>query len=686
MDRKGKLLRTGLLIGLFLLSLSVFCPPVGAEGTAESADSGAPPVSEAASPPAADSGALPVPQAAPPPVVDSGAVPVPRVPSPPAVDSGVVPVPQAAPPPTADSGAPPVSEAASPPVVDSGAVPVPQAAPPPVVDSGAVPVPRAAPPPVVDSGVVPVPRAAPPPAADSGAVPVPRAAPPPAADSGAVPVPRAAPPPVVDSGAVPVPRMVPPPPVDSFPPKDFQIPLVVEPEVSLPDDIGEPIPPPEDHSRPLALELEISSSQPAAGDAWALSLLIDHPFPTELTIKAPPFPSELILEQVRTEPRLVGPNRRRWTWTEFSFTLDQPGDVLILPIEVLAPGRKGKTKEFLLHIGKRSGQAVSERPFFRWLSVPSSLAIGETGDLTLSLSNGELPRDFFQGKAPRNAILEEFPSGKGRYHFRLIPLEGREVVLGPWEAAIGPWTIRTPRVVIPLRSSPAQAIPSKTAPPVVSAETPPVQGLSPALSQGDPFQSGLAPAFFLFRRDYEETVVRAKALWEAGNQGEALALLRGRERDSLAGSAFVPLRRTLEGQSGLAETGDETWKPWMIPVPFLLILGALGCGIFGFFCLFSKIRKRPVTPRIFRCFIYCGLFVVCLLGCLLWDWRESANGKSAVLRETPVYRTPGTEGSVEALFLEGQPVILRSWPGAWVYAEAPDGRAGWIPQEAVISY
>jgi hypothetical protein len=63
-----------------------------------------------------------------------------------------------------------------------------------------------------------------------------------------------------------------------------------------------------------------------------------------------------------------------------------------------------------------------------------------------------------------------------------------------------------------------------------------------------------------------------------------------------------------------------------------------------------------------------------------------ARERTAVLRETQAYRVPDLKGAVNSRFSEGQPVIVGDYGLDWCYAETTDGRSGWVPREAVITY
>jgi hypothetical protein len=139
----------------------------------------------------------------------------------------------------------------------------------------------------------------------------------------------------------------------------------------------------------------------------------------------------------------------------------------------------------------------------------------------------------------------------------------------------------------------------------------------------------------------------------------------------------------MERSLGLSLTEDEKWQPWKIPAFSWIILLLLLAAVIG-------VWKIKVTSGRFKGYknvvilVAAGSVLILLLLCGgLWN---SKSGTLAVLEKTAAYRVPDAEGAVNALFSEGQPVVIRAGRSQWIYAEAMDGRAGWVPAEAVISY
>jgi hypothetical protein len=478
---------------------------------------------------------------------------------------------------------------------------------------------------------------------------------------------------------------------------------------------------------PLTVRME-TSPQPQAPSDWTLTILADHPNPPELVIKPPVFPPSITLERVRVESRLVA--ARRWTAAEFLFTLHEPGPLSLLPFEVIAPGRQGFTEKLTLQVRAAPGAASRRVPVFHWEERPPFLIRGTAAPLTLRLLNWEagkpFPLQIVRGRAPFNAILEEGASQAGPlYHFTLIPLDDQRVILGPWVIGHEGHTLTVPRLELPVRSAGAAAgeAPSGAAAggggrlPAAEGtgeKRPGARGAGGAedaadrIGDEDPAASGGgAPEpgriFFPLREEYRRILADFRKEWDAGRRAEGLGKLRTLERDSLLGPALAALRRSAERKAGLESTEDEKWKPWragsfiLLPLLLLLFAGAL------WFHLGPRFRNRVVpfgggknsqksrvTLGVFDGFKSVILFTAGILALiLLLAGRFSFPGSGrvpAVLKETAAYRVPEPGGSLSACFAEGQPVMVHSPSGGWVYAEAQDGRSGWVPEDAVIPY
>jgi hypothetical protein len=207
--------------------------------------------------------------------------------------------------------------------------------------------------------------------------------------------------------------------------------------------------------------------------------------------------------------------------------------------------------------------------------------------------------------------------------------------------------------------------------------------------------------------EYDRIIAAVRLLWEEGLRPQALAEIRRYERDSFAGPFLVSTRREMEQALGLIFTSDENWRPLRIPLLAWALLGFLALSVATAVFIVrlrntSSIKNTdayrsgaPVTSRRRRGFrsVIALVFSVGVIFVLLevaWG-RVSMRaltqaGRTAVLSGTAAFRIPDTQGTVNAWFDEGQLVILGAHNPHWRYVQSPDGRSGWVPQEAVINY
>jgi hypothetical protein len=125
---------------------------------------------------------------------------------------------------------------------------------------------------------------------------------------------------------------------------------------------------------------------------------------------------------------------------------------------------------------------------------------------------------------------------------------------------------------------------------------------------------------------------------------------------------------------------DEKWRPRNF---FLVLICLLGLAIW--LALRGKgARKKGVTSLFFRG--YRGVVLLIITGILGFGIAGIARGNTAVLRACAAYRVPDTQGAVSVRWMEGQPVRVRAAADRWVYAESPDGNAGWVRQDDIVFY
>ena len=483
------------------------------------------------------------------------------------------------------------------------------------------------------------------------------------------------------------------------------------------------------------VRIETSPANPVVNNPWSVFIWVNHPWPQEVSVKPPRFPASLVLERVRTETRTVQGDR--WTRVEFLFTPQATGAVALDPFEVTIPGQEAVTGALNVRFRDQPRTVSRYNPRFRWVTPVPSVPSGKQGTILLELAGWDPakkpPEGIFQGKTPRNAIVdEEKPAAAGdglyRYSISIIALDGDGVTLGALSFQAEGFSLTVPEITVPVLppvspESPGEEKPG--APPSAEINLPeqsPAGVVSsypfPGEISGGNLPAGSSPlcpekVFPLFRKDYNRIVTDVRALWEKGSRAEALAEIRRNERDSLSGPFLVPLRKDMEQILGLGFTDDERWRPLGIPLPVWVILGFLILFAAVFLFVFrprqrarrdkfrqNKFRQsedpeESVTSRSrggFRTVIILvltvGLLIIFLeegLGKLMVD-RISPSGEPAVLERTPAYRVPDLKGAVNTWFDEGQPVIVGDYRGDWCYAESTDGRSGWVKREAVITY
>jgi hypothetical protein len=460
---------------------------------------------------------------------------------------------------------------------------------------------------------------------------------------------------------------------------------------------------------PLAVEVE-SAPEAVLHGSWKVVILVDHPNPQEVSFLPPPLPPSLAAERVFTGGRMIpgsGGASRRWTAAEFSFIPQGAGTFVLGPFEINAADKRAFTAPIRLFVRDPEGSAWEYRPLFSWETPSLPLSIGKSGEFALLLTGGDPqrtfpPEDFFRGKVSEGLILETrtlSDSDRERgvvFRFRIIPLAAGEFQLGP-VLSPGKDIPEIPAVRFKAEAAPEKPGPEDLSPPEIPAGfTDPAGPAEPEWEV--PFPPGEAPVFLPFRTGYERARQSARELWEEGKRAEALAMLRRGERELFSGPALALLRRNMEQTLALEPGGDEIWRP-------LPLFGGLCAGAFvlilGIFLFSSSGRafkgKKNVTSSGLRRYKRSILFLtVIFTGALLGlgegvirrggAGKEPAPGKRGVLRTVAARRIPDPESGVNVPFKDGQSVLIRDAAGNWAYVEAPDGRAGWVPEDRVIIY
>jgi len=446
--------------------------------------------------------------------------------------------------------------------------------------------------------------------------------------------------------------------------------------------------------------------------------MVNHPVPSEVNVKTPRFPPSLVLERVRTETRFIrrasdpsSPGAAagggeipgdRWTRVEFLFTPQKAGTVTVDPFEVSVKNRRAVTGAINVRFRDAPQTVKRYTPRFRWVSPAPSVRCGEKVELVVELSNWDpqknAPQGFFQGRSPRNAILEEglpeaAENGIFRYTISITPLEESNVTLEAFSFSSDIYNLSIPAITVTVL--PAQA---ETA---IQPETPPVPEISdspPAGIPADLFSGSGGKVFPLFRSKYLQVVSKVRLLWEQNLWAQALAEIRRNERDSLCGPFLAPLRQEMELALGIVYTENERWRPLTISLLTWAITGLLVIFTISAVLVLRpgrKFRKKNVTSRGRRGFKVVIIYVL-VVGLALIFIEEGLGNfllgrlnpplNTAILEKTEAYRIPDENGTVNALFPAGQPVTISDSQSDWCYAESADGKSGWVRREAVIMY
>ena len=468
-----------------------------------------------------------------------------------------------------------------------------------------------------------------------------------------------------------------------------------------------------DDGETLEVQIETYPADPIVNNPWSVYILVRHPSPREVNVEPPRFPSSLALERVRAEVK-ISPQGERWTRVEFLFTPIRADTITLEPFEVKTPVRKAMSPQVNVSFREETARR-RYNPSFRWLGSASPIRTGESGELILELVNWDpvmkIPQDFFQGKAPVNAILEEslpieVREGVYRYTISVIPIQGSTVNLEPLSFFSDIYSLTVPGITIPVL--PARPNLSETEESLDISGNGPFEDIQEneivlakreqLMEQKPPFPPASGKIFPLFRREYSQVIARASALWDEFRWAEALAELRKNERDSLCGPLLVPVRREVEQILGLGLTENESWHPLKIPLllwVFFVFFFLLAAAFLFVLRVRGGIRKMSTGPHrgsgfatiivLFLAIVLAFFFLEESLGFFRLGGSGSS-GKGAVLRGTLGYRIPDLKGAVSDRFDEGQPVIVGSYMGGWCFAETPDGRSGWVPGGSVIVY
>jgi hypothetical protein len=455
----------------------------------------------------------------------------------------------------------------------------------------------------------------------------------------------------------------------------------------------------------LEIFLETLPEIPEVQVPWRVLVLVNHPVPSEVLIRAPEFPPSLGLESIRIGIRYDTDSAAYWTVVEYLFIPREGGPLTLGSFEVEAPGGRGLSPALNLRV--RGGVSRNRMPHLVW-EAPPALRVGEGAILTLRLLDGDpetpLPRSF-RPDLPANGVLEALSPAGEELRFRVIPLEGPSLTLKAAALSYGGRSLPVPPLEIPVLPAAvtntilAEAAGMAAVPAGGPGADPAGGRLTGAPAEIDPgaafppFQE-TAGVFFPLRREYREAAEAARELWNQGRRAEALALLRAREGDLLAGPALVRLRQAAEAAEGIAFTENEHWLPWAL-FPALGLGGFLGLIITGLVFFVPRRGEKNSAVTSGPSWGYRGIIILwtLLIGIGIYGYARNLlrgsrvdRARSGVLRSAGAYRVPEAAGEADLWFREGTPVRIRSVAGDWAYVETFDGRAGWVSAGLIIPY
>jgi hypothetical protein len=466
------------------------------------------------------------------------------------------------------------------------------------------------------------------------------------------------------------------------------------------------------------LRIQTFPDHALVGTPWLLTILVDHPFPDELEIRAPPFPESLVLDTVRRDLRFIRwPADRggRWTAVEYRFIPVRGGKARLGPFEVRGPWGSLTAGPVTVEVRAEENSRGEKRgPLFSW-RAPPGLRTGEAAFLDLLAIPGEGPLPdpaLFVPAVPPGAILERAPSDIPAGVFlrlRVVPLAPPLFSLPPYQVRQvredrqgrgGHTVFEIPPLVIPVA---AGGNPRPSGAGGRDAAVPPLSGGKNIPPPETPENGPPASSAFTFDRGrrifpplrggYEAVLKRAEGFIATGDPVRALAELRRNEGDSLAGPLFAAPRGELERMMGLQDGGTEKWRP-------RALFGALlwGCPAAALLLALLRLKKRVTFPPSWG---YRGIMLALIAGALAGSGGvfRFSGGRSAVLRECAARRVPDSRALESFRFAGGSPVRVRTVQGPWAWVEAAGkgaageagaagwvGGAGWVPLEDVVFF
>ncbi len=479
---------------------------------------------------------------------------------------------------------------------------------------------------------------------------------------------------------------------------------------------------PAELEEPLRLILRTAPDTLVPGGNLVVTILVDYPQAAEVSCVPPPIPWGLALRGVRSEPELISgmSGTERWTRLEYQFELKEAGTYYLGSFSIGAGGRNAETANLELAVFPAS--VAQAEPVLYWSGIPASFTAGTPFVLELRASGLVLQEDpAIEVDVPENALLENLKPEEGDARkngsalvvarFRLTPLSAGQLRLPQASistAGADRLRIRPTQLASVYRvgdtaanaadrrgghSSLAQSIPEtepKNKKGIISEKPEyPVYGIPHFLPRS-------------IRASADAAVSRSRLFWERQDYPAALAILRGAERDTLAGWILQPLRAGSEQVLGLPAAFDEPYAP-RLPLMGLTFAALL----FALMAVFLSLRKRFVgkstdqasehrlrqekkeSVTIFRSrgfFVASLCAFIALASFTRLAYAGFVAGQRVILSSCTAFRVPDPRSVQAAFFADGECVRSRSRAGSWLYVESVDGRAGWIDSGFARTY
>jgi len=197
------------------------------------------------------------------------------------------------------------------------------------------------------------------------------------------------------------------------------------------------------HAQQPRVWIQTAPDNPVEGAILTLTLLVEHDNPDEVTVLAPTFSDDILLDFMLKGPRVVNEGSEKWTAIEFRFSLISQGTVIFEPFTVITPRGQTRTASFDIDVQKPAPNTAGAATIFRlsWENIPANLKVGENAVINLRVNgwknNSVLPESgLFLPPVPKGHIVESLPVSEKEksmgiaLKLRIIPLQTGSLTIG----------------------------------------------------------------------------------------------------------------------------------------------------------------------------------------------------------------------------------------------------------------